>query len=91
MLDDHSQGFYLLQRIRDEAHRFAITAHRNKRTKVGMASRLDAIAGIGPTRRKQLLVKFSSVEGILEASVEQIAEINGITIEMAQALKTQLE
>ncbi len=91
MLDDHSQGFYLLQRIRDEAHRFAITAHRNKRTKVGMASRLDAIAGIGPTRRKQLLVKFGSVEGILEASVQQIAEINGITIEMAQALKTQLE
>ncbi len=91
MLDDHSQGFYLLQRIRDEAHRFAITAHRNKRSKVGLASRLDVIAGIGPTRRKALLMKFGSIDGILEASADQIAEIKGITIEMAQALKTQLE
>ena len=90
-LDDHSQGFYLIQRIRDEAHRFAITAHRNRRGKIGMASRLDALAGIGPARRKELLQRFGSIEGILAASEEEIANIKGITLEMAQSIKTQLE
>jgi excinuclease ABC subunit C len=91
MLDNHSQGFYLIQRIRDEAHRFAITAHRNKRTKVGMASRLDSIPGVGPTRRRELLKRFGSIEGILEAPDEEIAGIKGITIELARSIKTQLE
>ena len=90
-LDDHSQGFYLIQRIRDEAHRFAITAHRNRRGKTGLASRLDAIPGVGTMRRKQLLMRFGSIKGIIEAPAEQIAEIKGITLEMAQAIKTQLE
>ena len=52
LLDNHSQGFYLLQRIRDEAHRFAITAHRSRRGKIGLASRLDSFPGIGRARRK---------------------------------------
>jgi len=91
MLDNHSQGFYLIQRIRDEAHRFAITAHRNKRNKVGMASRLDSIPGVGSTRRRELLTRFGSIEGILEAPDEEIAGIKGITIELARSIKTQLE
>ena len=55
LLPRHSQALYLVQRIRDEAHRFGITTHRKKRDKVGLASRLDVIPGIGPTRRKALL------------------------------------
>ena len=90
-LDDHSQGFYLIQRIRDEAHRFAITAHRNQRGKIGLASRLDAIPGVGPARRKELINRFGSIDGILGASAEEISQIKGISKEMAQAIKAQLE
>jgi len=91
ILETHSQGLYLIQRIRDEAHRFAITAHRKRRTKQGLASRLDVIPGIGPSRRKALLQKFGSIDGIKEAPPEKIAEIKGITLEMAQSIKVQLE
>ena len=90
-LDDHSQGFYLVQRIRDEAHRFAITAHRNQRGKIGLVSRLDAIPGVGPARRKELINRFGSIDGILAASIEEISQIKGVSAEMAQAIKTQLE
>jgi excinuclease ABC subunit C len=90
-LERHSQGLYLIQRIRDEAHRFAITAHRKRRTKQGLASRLDVIPGIGSARRRALLKKFGSIEGIRKAPAEEIAEIKGITLEMAQSIKVQLE
>ena len=90
-LERHSQGLYLVQRIRDEAHRFAITAHRKRRSKQGLASRLDVIPGVGPARRKALLNAFGSIEGIKEAPAEKIAEIKGITFEMAQNIKLQLE
>jgi len=91
LMDDHSQGFYLIQRIRDEAHRFAITAHRKKRTKNGLVSRLAIIPGVGPSRRKELLKRFGSIDDIKEAPAEKISEIKGITLEMAQAIKAQLE
>jgi excinuclease ABC subunit C len=91
ILEPHSQGFYLIQRIRDEAHRFAITAHRKRRQKQGLASRLDLIPGIGPSRRRALLKKFGSINGIKDAPAEDIAEIKGITLEMAQSIKVQLE
>lgn len=90
-LDDHSQGYYLVQRIRDEAHRFAITAHRNRRGKIGLTSRLDTIPGIGPARRKELISKFGSIQGILDATPEEIAKIKGISIEKANAIKAELE
>ncbi len=90
-LDDHSQGYYLVQRIRDEAHRFAITAHRNKRGKIGLTSRLDTIPGIGAARRKELISRFGSIQGILEADPEEIAKIKGISIEKANAIKAELE
>ena len=90
-LDRHSQGLYLVQRIRDEAHRSAITAHRKRRQNQGLASRLDVIPGIGPARRRDLLKKFGSIDGIKEAKPEEIAEIKGITLELAQSIKVQLE
>ncbi len=91
LLPRHSQGLYLLQRIRDEAHRFAITAHRNRRGKEGIASRLDAIPGIGPARRKALLNQFGSIAGIKNASIEEISSINGINEALAIAVKSGLE
>jgi len=90
-LDDHSQGYYLIQRIRDEAHRFAITAHRNRRGKIGLASKLDTIPGIGPSRRKELISRFGSIKGILEADASEIAKIKGISLEKANAIKAELE
>ena len=91
LLPRHSQGLYLIQRIRDEAHRFAITAHRKARGKLGVASRLDAIPGIGPQRRKALLMKFGSVEDIRSASLESLTSVPGINEEIALALQSGLE
>ena len=90
-LEERSQGLYLIQRVRDEAHRFAITAHRSRRGKIGLVSRLDAIPGLGPVRRSELIKRFGSIEGILEAEPAEIAKIKGITLELAQSIKTQLE
>jgi excinuclease ABC subunit C len=90
-LSKHSLGFYLLQRIRDEAHRFAITAHRKARTREGLASQLEKVKGIGPGRRKLLLQRFGSIERIVAATVEELTDVPGITPELAQELKSQLE
>ena len=89
MLPRHSQGLYLIQRIRDEAHRYGITAHRKKRQKLGMASQLDAIPGIGPARRKSLLKHFGSVDKIREASIEELMAI--VPKDAAQSIKAHLE
>jgi len=91
LLPRHSQGLYLIQRIRDEAHRFAITAHRKSRGKIGVASRLDAIPGIGPSRRKALLTKFGSIEAIRNATLEELTSVKGITEEIAHALQSGLD
>jgi excinuclease ABC subunit C len=91
MLPRHSQGLYLIQRIRDEAHRFAITAHRNRRTKVGLASRLEAVPGIGPAKRKALLTHFGSIEAIRQASIEELVKVPGITEVLATTIKNELE
>jgi excinuclease ABC subunit C len=91
MLPRHSQGLYLVQRIRDEAHRFGITAHRKKRTKLGLASQLDAIHGIGPARRKALLIHFGSIDKIREASLEELAAVPGMNETAAASLKANLE
>jgi excinuclease ABC subunit C len=91
MLPRHSQALYLLQRIRDEAHRYGITAHRKKRTKLGLASQLDSIPGIGPTRRKALLKHFGSVDKIGEASIEELAALPEMTKSAAESIKAHLE
>ena len=91
LLPRHSQGLYLVQRIRDEAHRFGITAHRKKRTKLGLASQLDSIPGIGPTRRKALLKHFGSMDKIREASIEELQAVKGMNEASAKSVKAQLE
>lgn len=90
-LSDHSAAYYLLQRIRDEAHRFGITAHRQRRGKQGLASRLELVPGVGPTRRKRLLIRFGSIENIKNASVEEIAATPGLTMQVAENIKSSLE
>ncbi|HEX8992367.1 MAG TPA: excinuclease ABC subunit UvrC [Anaerolineales bacterium] len=89
LLPRHSQALYLVQRVRDEAHRFGITAHRKKRTKLGMASQLDAVPGIGPARRKLLLKHFGSMDKIRAASLEELKEI--LPQNAAEAIKSHLE
>jgi excinuclease ABC subunit C len=91
LLPNGSQGLFLIQRVRDEAHRFAITGHRKRRTKAGLASRLDAIAGVGPARRKALLGKFGSIQNIQKASIEELASIPGVSENLAHQIKNQLE
>ncbi len=91
MLPNGSQGLFLIQRIRDEAHRFAITSHRKRRTKSGLASRLDTIAGVGPARRKALLGKFGSIQNIQTASIDELVSIPGISESLAHQIKNQLE
>ncbi len=90
LLERRSQGLYLLQRVRDEAHRFAISAHRKRRTREGLRSTLESIPGIGPQRRKTLLQYFGSVQGIREASVEDLAALPGITTRLAHVIKAYL-
>lgn len=85
-----SGALYLLQRVRDEAHRFAIRAHRGKRTKAMTASTLDTIDGIGPTRARALIRHFGSVKRLREASPEQIALVPGIGEETARAVLAAL-
>ncbi len=91
MLPRHSQGLYLVQRIRDEAHRYGITAHRNRRSKLGLASQLDSIPGIGPTRRKALLKHFGSMDKIREATLEELAAVKGMNESAAESIKAHLE
>ena len=82
-----SEALFLVQRIRDEAHRFAITYHRQLRGKTAIKSALDTIPGIGPKRKKALLRKFGSVKGIREADVEEIAATVGFTRALAERVK----
>ena len=91
LLARHSQGLYLIQRIRDEAHRYAITNHRRLRSIQGLASRLDKVPGIGPARRKMLLKRFGTIERIISASLEELTDMPGITPEIAEDLQTLLE
>ncbi|MFC4396428.1 excinuclease ABC subunit UvrC [Arthrobacter sedimenti] len=81
-----SQGLYLLQRIRDEAHRFAITFHRQKRGKAMTVSALDAVPGLGASKRKALLAHFGSVKGVKAATVEELAQAKGIGPALANAI-----
>jgi len=85
-----SQGLYLVQRIRDEAHRFAITYHRDVRSKRALHSELDEVPGIGSTRKKALLKRFGSVRRIKEASVDEVAATPGINRDLAERLKSHL-
>jgi len=90
MLPRQSEALYLVQRIRDEAHRFAITYHRQVRGKAAVQSVLDTIPGVGPKRKRALLKKFGSVKGVREASIEEIAATVGFTERLAITVKAAL-
>ena len=90
VLAANSQALYLVQRIRDEAHRFAITYHRKLRSKSGISSSMDQVPGIGPKRKRMLLRRFGSIKGIKEAPIDEIAGVPGITRSLALRLKEYL-
>ena len=91
ILPRNSEGLYLLQRVRDEAHRFAITYHRSKRSKRMTASALDTVPGLGETRRKALVTHFGSVARIRQASIGEITAVPGIGATTAAAVLAALE
>ncbi len=90
LLPRRSEALYLVQRVRDEAHRFANEGHRKQRSKVGVASILDSVPGVGPRRRQLLLTRFGSLEALRDASVEEIAAVPGIPYEVAEGIKSHL-
>jgi excinuclease ABC subunit C len=89
-LPRNSQALYLVQRVRDEAHRFAVSHHRGVRTRIGLASQLDAIPGIGPSKRKALLRVFGDLGGIRNATLEELAAVPGINEKLAVTIKERL-
>ncbi len=91
LLPRRSQSLYLVQRVRDEAHRFANEGHRKRRAKVGTASILDSIPGVGPKRRKVLIRRFGSLDGLRKATVEEIGSTPGIPYNVAESIKSFLD
>ena len=87
-LDPAAPAILLLRRIRDEAHRFAITYHRKRRRKRGLASQLESIPGIGPIKRRRLLKHFGSLDAIQKASAEELTEVEGISQVLAAEIRT---
>ena len=90
VLPRNSKALFLVQRARDEAHRFAVTFHRNRRSIKSISSTLDKIAGIGPKRRSLLLKTFGSTAGIKKASIEEISSLNGFSVKVATQIKQNL-
>ena len=86
-----SQGLYLVQRIRDEAHRFAVTYHQKLRSKRAVRSVLDDVAGVGPTKKRALLRRFGSVRGMRDAPIDDLAAVAGVGPALAKRIKDALE
>jgi excinuclease ABC subunit C len=90
LLPRDSQALFLVQRIRDEAHRFAITFHRAKRSKAAFKSGLDDIAGVGPVKKKALIRQFGSVKAVKNATIEELTSVEGINASLAEQIKAAL-
>jgi excinuclease ABC subunit C len=86
ILEQDSPALHLIQQIRDEAHRFAISAHRNKRAKARRTSVLEEIPGLGPKRRQLLLKQFGGFQEVRRAGVEDLASLPGISVQLAQRI-----
>jgi excinuclease ABC subunit C len=91
LLEGGSEALYLLQRIRNEAHRFALNYHKRLRSKKLEASALDVIPGIGPVLKKRLLATFGSIDGIRRAGVAELSTIQGISGPLAARVKEALD
>ena len=90
MLPRSSPALFLVQRLRDEAHRFAVTYHQRSRTRKGLRSAMDVVPGIGPKRRRMLLRRFGSVKGVKDASTDELAAVPGMTRTLAERIKDYL-
>jgi excinuclease ABC subunit C len=90
VLPHGSVELYLMTRVRDEAHRFAITHHRKRRGKRSLASALDGIAGVGPVIKRALIGHFGTVKAIRAASVEALCEVEGVGPKLAQSIHSAL-
>ena len=90
LLPRDSQALYMVQRVRDEAHRFAVTFHRTKRSKAAVHSKLDDVPGIGPKRRKALIAHFGSLRGVQAATIEELTAVEGISTAVAAAIKATI-
>ncbi len=90
LLPRDSQALFLVQRVRDEAHRFAVTFHRARRSKATFHSKLDDVPGVGPKRKKALIKAFGSLKAVREASIEEIAAVDGINAQLAAQIKSAL-
>ena len=89
-MDPHAPGLHLVQHIRDESHRFAITGHRNRRQKVKTTSSLESIPGIGAKRRQTLLKYMGGLQGLKKASKQEIAGVPGISQDLAETIYDHL-
>ena len=90
ILAPDSSALHLIQRVRDEAHRFAITGHRQRRAKARTESILETVTGLGPAKRRELLRQFGGLQGVTRASVQDLAKVRGISTQLAEQVYATL-